>query len=173
MESQEFQEYWPEPSSRTHKDYDYHYRPDIMENFSLYFFAAGTKTVDRLHSHTWLWHTASDREITLHRLVKDSAGRAHTRFDHPCYRNGDDTRLCWRSKTIKTATGASCVLHDEEGNIASSADHYVEIRTQEPWRVPLIYGRFPKRPQPDSEPSARGEYALFAMLLFRPWRSPS
>ena len=53
VDAQPEADYWPSASTFTHKDADYAYRPDVMEDFSLYFFCAGTKLVGTLHSDTW------------------------------------------------------------------------------------------------------------------------
>ena len=101
-----------------------------------------------------------------------STGKLLVRRDHPCYRDGLDSGLWWKSKTCTNANGVHQILLDEAGNIASSADHYREIRVAEPWRVPQIFGHIPQLPTELSTATARGKYALFAMLLFRPWRAP-
>ena len=49
-------------------------------------------------------------------------------------------------------------------------DHYREARLEVPWRVPVLHGKLPSCPQADSTAEQRGKYALFLMLLFRPWR---
>ena len=40
----------------------------------------------------------------------------------------------------------------------------------EPWKIPLLFGKLPAPPKADSDADAKGRYALFAMLLLRPWR---
>ena len=49
-------------------------------------------------------------------------------------------------------------------------NHYRHIRTHKPWRVPILYGRMPRLPQESSTPEERGRFAIFMMMLFRPWR---
>ena len=165
--------YWPDPRTPTQRRLDYRYRPDVMEAFSLYYFTSGTKQVATLHSKTWLWHTATDEEWSLHRRIKVAQAKEEVRRDHPCYRNGRDGRLWWRSSRSKRPDGTSNVLVDAAGQIACSADHYREIRYDEPWRVPQLYAHFPKTPTADSSAEARGRYGLFAMILLRPWRAPA
>ena len=48
--------------------------------------------------------------------------------------------------------------------------YYPQLRTKKPWMVPTLYGRMPKKPARDGDDEEKGKYALFAMLLFRPWR---
>ena len=48
--------------------------------------------------------------------------------------------------------------------------YYPKLRTTEAWFVPTLYGRMPKKPVADADPEEKGKYALFVMLLFRPWR---
>ena len=65
---------WPAANVATHKRFDYQYRPDVMEHFSVYYFCAGTKVVAKLQSDTWLWHVATDAETELQRHVRLSDG---------------------------------------------------------------------------------------------------
>lgn len=51
-----------------------------------------------------------------------------------------------------------------------SYNHYRTIRTQKPWRVPILNGRRPKLPDETSTADDKGRYAIFMMMLFRPWR---
>ena len=163
---------WPAANVATHKRFDYQYRPDVMEHFSVYYFCAGTKIVAKLQSDTWLWHVATDAETELQRHVRLSDGDRLSRRDHPCYRDGQDPNLWWYSKTCTDLNGKKLPLDDHDGVRASSADHYRQIRLREPWRVPQIFGHIPQLPTADSTSEARGDYALFAMVLFRPWRAP-
>ena len=97
-------------------------------------------------------------------------GREEMRGDHPCYRHGRDPQLFIRS--VKGfEDGSFKPLRDAEGKVITRADHYREICLHEPWKVPLLFGKFPMPPKRDSEPDAKGSYALFCMLLLRPWRS--
>ena len=40
----------------------------------------------------------------------------------------------------------------------------------EPWKVPVLHGRLPAPPKADSDAETKGTYALFCMVLLRPWR---
>ena len=48
--------------------------------------------------------------------------------------------------------------------------YYPKLRTTKSWVVPTLYGRMPKKPASDADDEEKGKYALFVMLLFRPWR---
>ena len=48
--------------------------------------------------------------------------------------------------------------------------YYVRLRTYESWRVPVLYGRFPKSVANADNDSERGIFALFVLILFRPYR---
>ena len=50
-------------------------------------------------------------------------------------------------------------------------DYYVHLRLQDPWRVPLLYGRLPPRAEEADKPYEKGMYGLFMLLLFRPHRT--
>eukprot|EP00973_Karenia_brevis_P034518 4761293-Karenia_brevis.AAC.1 len=50
-------------------------------------------------------------------------------------------------------------------------NHYRILRTHKPWRVPILYGKMPRKPDDRSTAEERGRYAIFMMLMFRPWRS--
>ena len=69
------------------------------------------------------------------------------RRDHPCYRDGLDERLVVRSRVVTTATGQRAPLLNEDGSVKMRADHYRCICTQEPWRVPLLFGMSLKLPK--------------------------
>jgi hypothetical protein len=62
-------------------------------------------------------------------------------------------------------------LRDASGVVLLRADHYRQIRTDEPWRVPVLLGALPTTPHSESTAEEKGKYALFIMMLFRPWRS--
>ena len=46
--------------------------------------------------------------------------------------------------------------------------YYVHLRIDKAWKVPVLYGRSPPKPDKSATPSEKGLYALFLMLLFRP-----
>ena len=156
-------------STSTHFDKDYSYRPEIMERFPFYFFLAGTKKVKTLKSQIWAWFAASESNNGTLRKCQASSGDPVVRGDHPCYRNGEDPALYVRSKLIKEGT-RFIPLRDQNGQIVLRADHYREICLREPWKVPLLFGNLPAPPKDSSDEIAKGKYALFAMMLLRPWR---
>ncbi len=49
--------------------------------------------------------------------------------------------------------------------------HYMRLLVENAWELPVLTGRLPKSPDADSVAEDRGMYSLWAMLLFRPWRS--
>jgi hypothetical protein len=49
--------------------------------------------------------------------------------------------------------------------------YHCEVVTQKAWHVPVILGRFPKTPTDESSAEAKGQFALFILLLFKPWRN--
>ena len=46
----------------------------------------------------------------------------------------------------------------------------MRLRTEQSWRVPVLYGKFPKGPDRASTEAEKGEFAMFVFLLFRPHR---
>ena len=97
--------------------------------------------------------------------MPDASGeKEEERGDHPCYRHGVDRQLWERSRQYQS-DGERKPLRDASGKIIVRADHYREIRLHEPWRVPLLFGKFPHPPKKDSDIETKGKYALFAMLL--------
>ncbi len=50
-------------------------------------------------------------------------------------------------------------------------DHYRRLRVREAWYIPELLGRFPSAPDANTTLKQNAEFAMFAMLLFRPWRS--
>ncbi|MCS5701309.1 MAG: hypothetical protein NZ847_01555, partial [Acidobacteria bacterium] len=51
-------------------------------------------------------------------------------------------------------------------------DHYRVLRLTTPWRLPVLFGRMPPNPQSDSTAHDKARYAMFMMMMLRPWRSP-
>jgi hypothetical protein len=122
------------PAHATHKEYDYSYRPVVMNNFPFYFFLAGTKVVLTLRSKTWDWFHATAKNGGLHRRYLGDDNQIMRRGDHPCYRNGLDARLYVSSRVVKNGDNA-VPLRDTAGELIVRADHYREIRLHEPWLV--------------------------------------
>jgi len=48
---------------------------------------------------------------------------------------------------------------------------YCTLRTHSCWRVPMLFGKAPRRPGEGAPAEEKGMYALFMMILFRPHRS--
>ena len=48
---------------------------------------------------------------------------------------------------------------------------YPRLLTDEPWRVPVLHGRIPANPDENSPLEEKGRFALFILVLFRPWRN--
>ena len=79
---------------------------------------------------------------------------------------------------LHLATPGEVVRHDDytgddivEGCGVYKYDHYLRIRLSEAWHVPELLGRMPAYPLPESGQLDKASYALFAMLLFKPWRN--
>ena len=51
--------------------------------------------------------------------------------------------------------------------------YYIQLRTEETWRVPILHAKLPRLPDLHATPEEKGTYALFLMLLFRPHREVS
>ena len=65
-------------------------------------------------------------------------------------------------------------LQDEaRGGALLQFEYYVRLRVDKAWRVPVLYGRLPTKPDDLSPSEDKGAYALFVMLLLRPWRGLS
>ena len=95
---------------------------------------------------------------------------------HPCYehRRGN-ARYVVRSKTVADASGQKRPLPDRHNGFKDILryDHFRTLRASKAWRVPLLLGKSPSCPQKDSTAQEKGMYALYMMMLFRPWRRPS
>ena len=146
----------------THICWDYQWRPNIFKDFSLYFFQAATDIrTSPLSDGTYLWY----EEPT-------SAARDPWDGKHPCYKEGyQNDRLWMRSRCTKDKKGNYEPLIDEETKHRMCRyDHYRELRLHKPWRVPVLFGKMPATPTSTSSSEERGRYAVFMMMLFRPWR---
>ena len=62
-------------------------------------------------------------------------------------------------------------LMDEHKQVLYTYAYYVHLRLHAPWRVPILYGRLPRLPDPKAPAYEKATYALFIMMLFRPHRS--
>ena len=64
------------------------------------------------------------------------------------------------------------LIDPETGTQLMRYDHYRVLRLHKAWRVPVLCGKMPSCPVSESNACDHGRYALFLMMLFRPWRSP-
>ena len=62
-------------------------------------------------------------------------------------------------------------LRDSDNQPLHRYAYYLRLRTDKPWRVPVLFARLPRLPDDSSSAREKGEYALFMMMLFRPHRS--
>ena len=149
----------PPPAGKapTYTAYDYAWRDEHLDCMSLYFFTAGTNIVTRVPDHGWTWP----------RLLDGHGNRA----THPCI----ERRRCDpRFQKIGRVSGTWTPLFDpHSGEPLRTADHYRELETTRPWRIPELFGYMPPAPAETSPVEDKGRFALFTMLLFRPWRNPA
>ena len=149
-------------SGSTHSSHDYLWRPDVMGNFPWFFFYAATDVSWNLKDGLWLWHEEKEGTTTLR---------------HPCYeaRRGSEyyTVRSHRVKETGGGRGMKAMLERGTGKAILRYDHYRELRLDRPWRIPLLRGKMPACPNENSSAEDKGQYALFVMFLFRPWRHPS
>ena len=139
--------------------YDYDWRADALEECPMYFFAAGTSFATSITDGTWQWHVDVD-------------GNGKVVGRHPCYDyRKDDKRFQKFSKQIKSPHGGFEPLR-KHGEIICGYDHYRVLRTTTAWRLPVFKGTLPHKPKDDADAREKGAYAIFMMMLFRPWRKP-
>ena len=119
---------------------DYIFRPAQLEEFSWYFMVAACDAAAHHEQEILQWSCYDD-------------------VRHPCYEQGPLVM----SKIL------ACPLKKSGKNLHYYR-YYPKLRTTEAWFVPTLYGRMPKKPVADADPEEKGKYALFVMLLFRPWR---
>ena len=118
-------------------------------------------TVKRPADGTYKWFEETDTTIP-----KDKRR-------HPCYTRSEGDRRFWVcSEKMKERGGFVPLPPNKKTGRHYWYDHYRVLRTQTPWRVPVMFGRMPQRPHSQSSSEDRGKYALFLMMLFRPWRRP-
>ena len=126
--------------------FDYQWRPLVFENFSLYFFQAGTNiTTTPPKNGTYVW------------FEKDDPGLSQQDRFHPCYERSLADHALWvRSKVVKDRTGEFVHLpRASSQDFWYRYDHYRVLRTHKPWNVPVLYGILPARPD-DSSTGWRG-----------------
>ena len=63
------------------------------------------------------------------------------------------------------------LLHPTSHQPIRVHEYFIRLRTHESWRVPILYGAFPKGEQEASSDQERGMLALFLLTLFRPHRN--
>lgn len=146
----------PASKAPTYVGYDYQWRSRCLEHA---FFTAGTDVVTRATTSALPWP-----------VLQDEAGEKRR---HPCYeRRMEDDRFVLRSQSCREPDGQRSPLHHPRtGEVLRLYDHYRQLRTHTPWRVPELVGYVPPRCHDLNCPEQCGRYALFAMLLFRPWRN--
>ena len=143
----------------TYTTYDYDWRPDCLELYPLYFFIAATCIQNRLPGTdgTWNWHEECDADGAV-------IGR------HPCYAHRENDQRSWvKSRTLRDESGSLVPLRGKDLRVY---DHYRMLRLTTPWRLPVLFGKMPPNPQSDSTAHDKARYAMFMMLMLRPWRSP-
>ena len=144
----------PASTAPTYVAYDYPWRPRSLETLSFYFFTASTTVVTTPPETGWLWPT-----------LVDFHGQMAT---HPCYlrRSTDPRFLCTMSQKYR-GTPLTDPFTEEP---LRKYDHYRRFHTDTPWRLPQIFGGPTQTPTEGGDALEKGEYALAAMLIFRPWR---
>ena len=149
----------PASTAPTYQAYDYNWRPMSLDSFPLYFFTAATEVSGPPAAAVLPWPQ-----------LEDESGQLR---DHPCYeRRLRDDRFVLRSKRVRGVDGVFAILRDPDtGEPLRRHDHYRRLRVDKPWRVPELQGYMPQKPAAGDSPERRGRYALYVMLLFRPWRS--
>ena len=157
----------------TAQSFDYSYSPLALELFPLYFFIAGTECKGVVRSGTWDWYIAGDADIDLHTTIMTEDGEVlRTLLHHPCYRCFCDDRLIHRSKSLEDESGRKVPLrHSTDDTIIYTPDHYRVVRTETVWKIPVLLGKAPFLPKEDDSAETKGKYALYVMMLLRPWRS--
>ena len=128
------------------EDVDYSWRPEILQHVPFYFFACMAVSSKTAPSLPWY-----------------------------CEHNpGDNTWSTHPSASFETSAHLKDVkLVDPATNkpIVSSASHgYVSVRDEAAWPVTVVYGREPQTPHDESTPQEKGQFALWQLLLFHPWR---
>ena len=130
-------------------DVDFQWRPACLENVPWYFFAAMTEAVSA--------EVASSKVATLPWFSRLKEGS--TWVTRP------------GGTVLRSRHFPDEVLHSGAStHVLVQADLYCRVQTGQAWCVPVILGRFPKTPTDVSTHEEKGRFALFMMLLFKPWR---
>ena len=134
--------------TRTYLNYlDYPFRPVALARFPYYFFHSSCELKNKLNSSSLDWV-----------VLKDA--------------NGVERRQrSYRSTPMRSDKIPTMYLLDQQRRHIFGYDNYVHLRTDTPWRVPILYGKRPKLPDATATEQEKGLYALFLMLLFRPHTS--
>ena len=124
--------------------FDYKFRPSQLESFPLYFFLSACDVSKHLNEGSMDW-------VTL----------------------GAQRQRSYATQPLTSKHIPELPLLDAHGKPLHGYDFYVHLRTREPWRIPLLFGRLPRSPDASSENSDKGQYAFLMMLLFRAHRETS
>ena len=126
---------------------DYAYRSEKLRDFPLYFFIAACDAHGKWKKKstlTW-WEPADGRRHPRSAIRYSSILR-----DVPLFAPANGTAT------------ASAHLREYA--------YYLSLRTHKAWRCPELIGRIPSRIHEASTSREKGEFALFVMLLLRPYR---
>ena len=125
------------------KVFDYQWRPDLLAGTCWYFFCACAELVSQ--GPALPWHTC-----------QDDNGIWHT---HP-----------FAKVAVSTNVRDAVLLDPESGSPYVISENRCRVVTDKPWRVPIVYGHKPCTPHAQSTSRDKGLYALWMLLLFKPWR---
>ena len=62
------------------------------------------------------------------------------------------------------------LMDPKSGEPLHEYPYHLRLRMHEVWKVPVLYGRLPKRPDENSSLEDKGRYGLICMPLLRSWR---
>ena len=132
---------------------DYEYRPQELESYPQYFFVAACSVhLKWKPEQTLCWYEDGDICHPIKTAVQSYVY---------------DPR--WPQEPLPRGEFDSAPL--------LQYPYYVELRREEPWRVPVLHCKFPERPLiadgdlTDEAKIILGRYALTMMFLFRPFRN--
>jgi hypothetical protein len=137
------------PGQVPHVDHvDYAYRSEQLRDFPLCFFIAACEAHGKWKkSFTLAWWEPAD-------------GSRHPRSEIRYSSILRDVPLF----------GRATVTDNEPAHLRAYA-YFLSLRTHKAWRCPELIGRIPSRIHDASTSREKGEFALFVMLLLRPYRS--
>ena len=125
-------------------DIDYKWRPALLEDVPWYFFAAMTEAVpSKTSALPWFSKCRSDSTWNTR---PDCKVLHSIHFPH-----------------IPLVAGPGDA-------VPVAGPYYCGVRVGQVWCVPIILGRYPKTPSAESTVEDKGRFALFMLLLFKPWR---